>query len=77
MELYFLSLYVGDFTDKETNKTMKAYYLIGVPTGSCRPNVYKVVGRNYPSIVDLDLESGEKINVYFDANNRISLVNRV
>lgn len=43
MELLFLSLYVGDFTDKETNKTMKAYYLIGVPTGSCRPNVYKVV----------------------------------
>lgn len=76
MELIFLSLYAGSFLDKEKNEKIAVYYLIGVPTNSCRPNVYKVYSKYYEIIQKQGFKAGDKVNVFFDGNQRVSMVNR-
>lgn len=76
MELIFLSLYAGSFVSKDKNEKVSVFYLIGVPTNSCRPNVYKVYSKYYENIAKLGLKAGDKVTVFFDGDQRVSMVNR-
>lgn len=73
MEFTFLNVFDSSFTNKEDGKTYAVHYVIAVPAKSCRPNVYKCTA-DVSQDASEQYENGDKIMMYFDENQRVTLI---
>lgn len=76
MEFTFLSIYDSSFKNKEDGKTYAVHYVIAVPAKSCRPNVYKCTA-DVSEDADEQYSYGQKILMYFDENQRVTLTKSI